>query len=220
MTTTNLSNFWRGSLARATENINTDHKMNTFKIYFDDGDSVVTGYNGTHEDAKRYYIGNLFERQDETTHRGIRVEVVEIVEPRTQVILEKLRACYRVAVRIDGATSRYEDGPEALPLIISGLRYATNGDKVNWAFVGMNEAALIEYLAAGYNVEQLVEADLMAEIDYQRRTDQATFDKEGKLSVGQRVFLNELQIVREERGKLCLLNAVRVRWLERHVSLV
>ena len=65
----------------------------------------------------------MFLEFDEEVETGAREEVelsrkvVEIVEPRTQVILEKLRACYRVAVRIDGATSRYEDGPEALPRI-------------------------------------------------------------------------------------------------------
>ncbi len=35
--------------------------MNTFKITFEDGNSLVTGFNGTLEDAMNYYFGNGFE---------------------------------------------------------------------------------------------------------------------------------------------------------------
>ena len=34
--------------------------METFKVYFSDGDSLVTGFNGSFEDAFEYYVGKWF----------------------------------------------------------------------------------------------------------------------------------------------------------------
>lgn len=35
--------------------------MNTFRVLFEDGDSLVTGMNATLEEAKTYYVGQGFE---------------------------------------------------------------------------------------------------------------------------------------------------------------
>ena len=34
--------------------------MNVFKITYDTGDTLITGFNGTLEDARSYYLGNIF----------------------------------------------------------------------------------------------------------------------------------------------------------------
>ena len=54
--------------------------MNHFRVTFDDGDSLITGFNGTLEDAKAYYISQRFcasEDEDglETFHIAVSVEV-------------------------------------------------------------------------------------------------------------------------------------------------
>lgn len=34
--------------------------MNTYKIYYADGNTVITGFNGDLKDAQLYYLGNYF----------------------------------------------------------------------------------------------------------------------------------------------------------------
>ena len=34
--------------------------MRAIKVHFSNGDSLVTSINGTNEEIKRYYIGNVF----------------------------------------------------------------------------------------------------------------------------------------------------------------
>ena len=34
--------------------------MNTYKVWFKNGDSLITSFNGTIEEAKRYYMGKVF----------------------------------------------------------------------------------------------------------------------------------------------------------------
>jgi len=34
--------------------------MNTFKIIYSNGDHMTTGFNGTIEEAKAYYLNNIF----------------------------------------------------------------------------------------------------------------------------------------------------------------
>jgi len=46
--------FAPGSLLRK------GYKMNVFKITYDNGDTVITGFNGNLEDARGYYLGNIF----------------------------------------------------------------------------------------------------------------------------------------------------------------
>lgn len=38
--------------------------MNTFEVTFSNGDKVVTGFNGSIEDAKAYYLGKRFNLGD------------------------------------------------------------------------------------------------------------------------------------------------------------
>jgi hypothetical protein len=52
--------------------------MKTYKVTFSDGDSLVTGFNGTFEEAVNYYIGNIFNLGSDEDHMvtGIKVEEV------------------------------------------------------------------------------------------------------------------------------------------------
>lgn len=50
--------------------------MNTFRVNFDDGDHLVTGFRGTLEEAQAYYVGKSFEKRDETMHKGVSVEQI------------------------------------------------------------------------------------------------------------------------------------------------
>lgn len=53
--------------------------MNTFKIGFDNGDSLTTGFNGTIKDAENYYIGtyfNLGNADRDIMTKGVKVEEV------------------------------------------------------------------------------------------------------------------------------------------------
>lgn len=34
--------------------------MDLFRITYDNGDTITTGFNGTTEDARRYYLGHIF----------------------------------------------------------------------------------------------------------------------------------------------------------------
>ena len=50
-----------------------DVRRREIKVIFDDGDYLYSGINGTKEEVKKYYIGQSFEKADETTHKAIRV---------------------------------------------------------------------------------------------------------------------------------------------------
>ncbi len=53
--------------------------MNTYKITYSNNDTVVTEFNGTLEDAKRYYVGRVFNLgngEHDLMARGVSVEVV------------------------------------------------------------------------------------------------------------------------------------------------
>src|SRR5271157_1999484 len=56
--------------------------MNTFKVTFEDGNSLTTGFNGTLQDAEAYYLNNDFQFGDTDEHpgdklvRGVKVEEV------------------------------------------------------------------------------------------------------------------------------------------------
>jgi hypothetical protein len=61
--------------------------MNTYQIFFDDKDSLITGMNATLQEAKKYYLGQVFvshECEDretccgkgETFHTAIRVQPI------------------------------------------------------------------------------------------------------------------------------------------------
>ncbi len=46
-------------------------RRRTVKVYFDDGDYLITGINGTKEEIKNYYENNEFVADDETTMRRV-----------------------------------------------------------------------------------------------------------------------------------------------------
>ena len=52
--------------------------MKTFKVIFDNGDSLITGLNGSLEDARNYYLGTIFNLGivDDDMHRCVSVEEV------------------------------------------------------------------------------------------------------------------------------------------------
>lgn len=56
--------------------------MRVFLVTFDDGDSLATGFNGTEEEAQRYYVGHKFNLGDGS--EGDRVVTATKVELITE----------------------------------------------------------------------------------------------------------------------------------------
>jgi hypothetical protein len=52
--------------------------MKTYKVTFEDGNYLTTGFNGTLDDAKAYYVGQGFEL-DETKPLVKAIKVEEII---------------------------------------------------------------------------------------------------------------------------------------------
>ena len=50
-----------------------DVRRREIKVSFDDGDYLFTTINGTRDEIRRYYLGQDFEKFDETTHKATRV---------------------------------------------------------------------------------------------------------------------------------------------------
>jgi hypothetical protein len=53
--------------------------MKTFKVFFNDGNYLTTGFNGTMQEAESYYLGHLFNLGDgEKDHmvKAIRIQEV------------------------------------------------------------------------------------------------------------------------------------------------
>ncbi len=46
------------------------------KVHMDDGDIISTDINGTEREINEYYLGNDFEKSDETMHKAIHVQFV------------------------------------------------------------------------------------------------------------------------------------------------
>lgn len=53
--------------------------MKTYKVFFDNGDWLTTGFNGNIEDANRYYLNNWFNLgQGENDLMAKAINVIEI----------------------------------------------------------------------------------------------------------------------------------------------
>ena len=52
--------------------------MNTYKVTFEDGDSLITGFNGSLKDAENYYVGKYFNFgiENDIMVKAIKVEEV------------------------------------------------------------------------------------------------------------------------------------------------
>lgn len=50
------------------------YKRRAVKVHFDSGDSLVTEINGTKEEVDNYYLGRVFERSNEKSHKVVKVE--------------------------------------------------------------------------------------------------------------------------------------------------
>ena len=52
--------------------------MNTFKVFFSNGDSLITGFNGTLKDAEKYYVGKYFNFgiENDIMTKGIKVQKI------------------------------------------------------------------------------------------------------------------------------------------------
>lgn len=52
--------------------------MLTIKVHFANGDSLVTGFNGTTSQANAYYVGNVFQLglSEDTRTRATRIEIL------------------------------------------------------------------------------------------------------------------------------------------------
>jgi hypothetical protein len=48
--------------------------MKTVKVTFENGETLVTGINGTHDEIVQYYMGQLFTMANEQTAKVVRVE--------------------------------------------------------------------------------------------------------------------------------------------------
>jgi len=51
--------------------------MKFFKITFDDGNSIKTGFNGTLEEVNNYYLNNSFELVEGTMSKAVKVEIID-----------------------------------------------------------------------------------------------------------------------------------------------
>jgi len=54
--------------------------MNTFKVYFDNGNILLTGFNGSLKKAEKYYIGttfNLGNADKDVMVKGTKVEEIK-----------------------------------------------------------------------------------------------------------------------------------------------
>jgi hypothetical protein len=53
--------------------------MNYFKVTFSNDDSLETGFNGTLEEAQKYYVDNTFNlgHIEDLMVKGVKVEVLE-----------------------------------------------------------------------------------------------------------------------------------------------
>ena len=53
--------------------------MNDFKIYFDNGQTLKTGFNGSLADAQAYYVGRVFNlgHIKDVMTKGVKVEALE-----------------------------------------------------------------------------------------------------------------------------------------------
>ena len=55
-----------------------ESRKRTVKVTFNDGDTLVTGINGTKQEIRDYYMKHEFVKQDETTmHYGVKVEFLD-----------------------------------------------------------------------------------------------------------------------------------------------
>ncbi len=50
------------------------YKRRGVKVHFDSGDSLATEINGTKEEVENYYLGRVFERSNEKSHKVVKVE--------------------------------------------------------------------------------------------------------------------------------------------------
>lgn len=52
--------------------------MNTFKITLEDGDFFTTRMNATLEEAKSYYLGNYYVRENDVTGEETKLKYVKV----------------------------------------------------------------------------------------------------------------------------------------------
>jgi len=54
--------------------------MNTFRILFSDGNTIVTGFNGSFANAHAYYVGQSFSfmRADESEFSAVGVSITQL----------------------------------------------------------------------------------------------------------------------------------------------
>lgn len=82
--------------------------MNTFKVTYEDGNTMVTGFNGTLEDAKKYYEGKVFNVGDGPNDNMVKaVTVEEVKESETKTAETKGEDRMKILKRIV-ENSQYE----------------------------------------------------------------------------------------------------------------
>lgn len=73
----------------APYNLHPSLRMRSIVVMYDDNDYIETQINGTDEDINHHYVGNSFEKRDETTHKAVKVyfldkpaDVLELIKVR------------------------------------------------------------------------------------------------------------------------------------------
>jgi hypothetical protein len=68
--------------------------MKTIRVTFEDGNSLVTAINGTHDEIRQYYIGQTFNLGREDDHLTKAVSV-EFLEEKSTIMLTPLHPVLR-----------------------------------------------------------------------------------------------------------------------------
>lgn len=175
--------------------------MNSFKVTFEDGNSLTTGFNGTLQDAESYYLNNDFQFGDTDEHpadklvRGVKVE--QVGSPETEQKKFTPNASKKKAKPANNQTTRKHDlaHPETLRVgqerLSSAYSAAYNGGFVDKH--DMPPQTVRDYLTAhmGNNAEyaphaladhqKQIEAGAFGEDAFNRRAQ----EKWGKVTAAQ-----------------------------------
>lgn len=65
--------FWNNRQTFAE--LNTKQNMIAIYVFLDNGNFFTTGFNGSFEQAEKYYLGQSFEQSDETMAKVVKIEI-------------------------------------------------------------------------------------------------------------------------------------------------
>ncbi len=76
-------------------------KMRPICVRFNDGDYLSTNINGTNQEILKHYVGNDFEKSDETTHYAISVEFLDEQKLDPKLLTQNLRRQIEDALELE-----------------------------------------------------------------------------------------------------------------------